>query len=48
MEAIKKYDVESMCAIIKEKYPFISSSQIYKDLKIASKQFSKDFKFGTF
>lgn len=46
MEVIKKKDIQAMIPVVKEKFPFASDAELYKDLKLASKQFSKDFKFG--
>ena len=42
----KREDIEALIPVVKEKYPFADNSDLYRDLKLASKQFSKDFKFG--
>lgn len=43
---VETKDIQRMIPVVKEKYPFMANSDLYKDLKLASKQFANDFKFG--
>ncbi len=46
MEVINSKHIKEMIPVLKERFPYMNNTSLYKDLELASKQFAKDFKFG--